>query len=95
MARVFFRNRARADFDAIADYIATDNPERALSFVDELERAALSLAAHPDKAPLVPEIGKDVRRLACGHYNIYYRHEGSKVIVLRILHGAQDADRLS
>ena len=89
MARVFFRQLARADFDAIADYIAADNPDRALTFVDELEQAVLTLARHPQKAPLSPEAGADVRRLTHGGYNVFYRETGNKVIVLRILHGAR------
>jgi toxin ParE1/3/4 len=90
VAGVFFRKLARADLDDIADYIALDNPDRALSFLDQLEHAALSLAKHPDRGPLAPEAGKDVHRLTVSNYNIYYRHDGTKVIVLRILHGARD-----
>lgn len=38
---------ARRDLLEIGDYIARDNPRRALSFVEELTRHCLALAAHP------------------------------------------------
>lgn len=38
---------ARADLIAIGDYIAQDNPLRALSFVDELEMRCTALGDSP------------------------------------------------
>lgn len=93
MAPVLFRQAARADFDAIVEFIASDNPDRAFTFVDELEEACLRFGEFPDKAPLVPSLGLDIRRLIHGTYNIYYRHESGRVIILRVLHAAKLVDR--
>ncbi|SAL07921.1 plasmid stabilization system protein [Caballeronia arationis] len=45
---------AEAELEAIGDYIARDNPRRALSFVRELHDKCMSLADMPLAYPLVP-----------------------------------------
>ena len=54
MTPVVFTASAYADLLAIARAIARDNPERALSFVAELEDRCLSLGHMPEAYPLVP-----------------------------------------
>ncbi len=45
---VYFSRSAEDDFLSIIDFIAADNPGRALSFVDDLQRRAVEqLAAFP------------------------------------------------
>jgi len=39
--RVYFTDEAEADLEEIADYIALDNPDRAVSFMEELRAKAL------------------------------------------------------
>mgnify|MGYP000007450059 FL=1 len=51
---VEFTAAAEADLEGIGDYIARDNPVRATSFVLELARACLDLAAMPKAWPVVP-----------------------------------------
>ena len=46
---------ARQDLLDIGDYIADDNPVRALSFVDELEEACKGLLEAPLRFPLIEE----------------------------------------
>ncbi|RUM99084.1 type II toxin-antitoxin system RelE/ParE family toxin [Pseudaminobacter arsenicus] len=43
--RVYFTRSAQDDFQSIIDFIAADNPGRALSFVDDLQRRAVKLLA--------------------------------------------------
>jgi len=46
--RVYFSRSAEDDFLSIIDFIAADNPNRALSFVDELQKRTIEqLAAFP------------------------------------------------
>ncbi len=45
---------AEADLEAIGDYIAQDNPARALSFVREHSRSCMSLADMPEAWPIIP-----------------------------------------
>jgi toxin ParE1/3/4 len=45
---------AEADLEAIADWIARDNPSRAMTFVAELRTACVTLADLPEGYALVP-----------------------------------------
>lgn len=84
---------AESDLEAIADYIARDNPRRALSFVRELRDKCLRLAHMPEAYPLVPRYeAQGVRLRVHGRYQIFYRITGQppRVDVLHILHQARD-----
>lgn len=82
---------AERDLEAIADHIARDNPERALSFVRELRGACLGPADFPERFPLVPRYEREgVRHRVHGNYLIFYRVEAEAVTVLHLLHGATD-----
>jgi len=82
---------AEYDLEVIGDYIARDNPARALSFLQELRSKCLGLSDMPERFPLVPRYeATGVRRRGYGDYLIFYRVEAQKVIVLHILHGAQN-----
>jgi plasmid stabilization system protein ParE len=82
---------AEHDLEVIGDYIASDNPARALSFLQELRSKCLGLADMPERFPLVPRYeATGVRRRGHGDYLIFYRVEAEKVIILHILHGARN-----
>jgi plasmid stabilization system protein ParE len=82
---------AERDLEVIGDYIASDNPARALSFLQELRSKCLGLADMPERFPLVPRYeATGVRRRGHGDYLIFYRVEAEKVIILHILHGARN-----
>jgi toxin ParE1/3/4 len=89
--KVVFSAEAEADFERIGDYIAKDNPWRALSFVQELHQTALSLADAPRAFPLVPRYEHHgIRRRVFGNYLIFYCVGDAEVAVLHILHAAMD-----
>jgi len=79
---------AEGDLERIGDYIAQDNPRRALSFVLELRDKCMSLANMHHVFPLVPRYG--VRRRVHRHYMVFYRVEANRVLVVHVLHGAMD-----
>jgi toxin ParE1/3/4 len=86
---------AESDLEAIADFIAKDNPARALSFVQELRARCRRLADMPMGYPLVPRYGKQgIRRRVHGNYQIFYRADDEQVYVVRILHGAREHEAL-
>jgi len=86
---------ARQDLIAIGDYIARDNPSRALSFVQELTDACANLADMPSSYPTVPRYElKGIRRRVRGNYQIFFRIDGDQVLVVRVLHGARDYESL-
>ncbi|WP_235901886.1 type II toxin-antitoxin system RelE/ParE family toxin [Ochrobactrum quorumnocens] len=55
---LFIRPAAQADLIEIGDYIAIDNPDRALSFIAEFEALIFSaIAVRPDSFPARPDLG--------------------------------------
>lgn len=88
---VEFSDEAEGDLEQIADYIAKDNPRRALSFVQELRGKCEALAATPKGFPLVPRYEQHrIRRRVHGSYLIFYRVEDEHVVIVHVLHGAMD-----
>ena len=88
---VHLAEEAEQDLERIADYIALDNPPRAVSFLQELRGKCLALADMPERFPLVPRYeASGVRRRGHGNYLIFYRVEPEKVVIVHVLHGAQD-----
>ncbi|KND57347.1 Plasmid stabilization system protein [Candidatus Burkholderia verschuerenii] len=85
---------AEADLEAIGDYIARDNPNRARSFVAELREKCESLAAMPQAFPLVPCYKRrGLRYRAHGNYLIFYRATGepiARIDVVHVIHGARN-----
>ena len=58
----FIRPAAQADLIEIGDYIAIDNPDRALSFIAEFEALIFSaIAVRPDSFPALPDLGEGLR----------------------------------
>ena len=81
---------AEEDLEDIGDYIARDNPTRAISFVRDIRERCAKIAAVPMAAPLCPELAEDVRMIIFGQYLIFYTVEAEEIRVERILHGARN-----
>jgi len=82
---------AESDLESIADYIANDNPARALTFVQELRAACLGLAEFLNRFPRVERYAEHgIRHRVRGNYLIFYRVEPDSVTVLHVLHVALD-----
>ena len=88
--RLAFTPLAEQDLEAIADYIAADNPVRALSFVRELRAQCQRITLNPPGYRLRPELGDGIRSCAHGHYIIFFEAATEEVLVIRILHGARN-----
>jgi toxin ParE1/3/4 len=81
---------AEQDLEAIGDYIAADNPTRAVSFIRELRAQCQRIAANPPGYRLRPELGDDIRSCAHGTYVIFFVATPEEVTIIRVLHGARD-----
>jgi toxin ParE1/3/4 len=92
--RLAFAPEVRFELIAIGELIRADSPQRAISFVVELERKAYSIARRPRIYRLRPEIAPDVRLATHGSYVILFRIETDLVRVLHIVHGARDLTQL-
>ncbi|WP_342152104.1 type II toxin-antitoxin system RelE/ParE family toxin [Methylorubrum sp. SB2] len=94
--KVVFSEAALADLEAIGDYIARDNPRRAVSFVDELVACAERIADAPEGFPLIErDRRRGIRKRVHKSYLIFYRVRGDEIEILHVLNGAQDWDAMA
>ena len=80
-----FSSLAERDLEEIADYIARDNPLRALSFIHELREHCRKIITFPKAASLCEELGQGIRFVPFGRYLIFYSEHPDKVRIERIL----------
>lgn len=86
---------AEADIAETWEYIAQDSPDQATAFVRTLEEQIASLERHPERCPRIPEnevLGTSYRHLIYGSYRTVFRVAGSRVVILRVVHGARLLD---
>lgn len=88
--RLSFSPRAEEDLEEIADYIANDNPARALSFVQELRTRSELIVANPYAFPAREELAEGLRVMVYGAYLVFFRVREKEIRVERILHGSRD-----
>jgi len=88
--RFHFSRRAEADLEEIGDFIAWDNPMRAVSFVGEPRDHCRKLLTFPQAAPLRPELGDGVRLGVFGNYVILYVVHVDLLEIRRVVHGARN-----
>ena len=79
-----------SDLEAIGDYIARDNPRRAVSFVREIRAKFRQIGKGPLRYRLRPEIGRDARLAVAGQYVILFRVIDSVVRVERVVFGGRN-----
>jgi len=92
--KLAFSRKAAEDLEEIGDYIARDNPRRAVSFVDEIEAQCRKVADNPYGFPERQEIAPGVRMAVYGKYLIFYRIQRKTVRIERIVHGARRLSNL-
>ena len=92
---VVFTREAENDLERIGDYIAVDNPQRAVTFVNELINRCERLADAPHGFPLVPRYeGRRIRRRSYREYLIFYRVGVAQIEIVHVLNGAQDYEAI-
>lgn len=83
-----FSPAAVADLEAIAHYIARDNPKAAAAWVDRLVDRAEKAATLPSSGRVVPEVGDPtIREVFVRTYRIIYRIEAQRILVLTVFEG--------
>jgi toxin ParE1/3/4 len=86
---------AEADLEEIADYIARDNPVRAMTFVRELYERCFDIADMPEAWPVVPRYEHHgIRRRVHGRYLIFYQVGEDRIVILHVLNGAMDVEAI-
>ena len=86
MAQIVWTEPALSDLDAIADYIALDNPAAAKAFVQRIFRHVEQLAAYPKSGSKPQELkGWRYRQIIEPPCRVFYRQEGSRVYILYVM----------
>ncbi len=88
MAHVIWTEPALNDLDAIADYIALENPDAARRLVQRVFRHVELLECLPNLGSKPREIkGSRYRQIIEAPCRIFYRHEENRVYVLYVMRG--------
>ena len=83
MAQVIWTEPALNDLDAIADYIAIENPVAAAEVVQRVFGHVEQLEAHPESGTRPPELKRSrYRQLVEPPCRVFYRYDGEKALVL-------------
>jgi toxin ParE1/3/4 len=86
MAEIVWSEPALTDLDAIADYIALENPTAAAALVQRVFVHVEQLAQHPESGSRPPELKKSrYRQIVEPPCRIFYRYDGHKVFVLHVM----------
>lgn len=79
-----------ADLDDIAAYIAQDNPQRAVTFIQDIRAKFRDIQRNPLIYQVRPDIGVEARMLTVGSYVILFRVMGDLVRIERVAYGGCD-----
>lgn len=90
MAQIIWSEPALNDLDAIADYIALDNPEAAGALVQRVFAHVDHLAQHSrfGKKPSEPEASR-YRQIVETPCRIFYRQKGKVIYIVHVIRGDQ------
>jgi addiction module RelE/StbE family toxin len=86
MAEVIWTEPALSDLDAIADYIALENPVAARKMVLQIFKHVGQLEDHPLSGSTPSELeGGRYRQIVEPPCRIFYRHETDRVYILHVM----------
>ncbi len=90
-----YSRRALADLDDIFDHIASDNPRRARSYVDEIQGVCRRLQRMPMKGIGRPDLGPGIRALPLWRrIVIIYTTKNDRVEILRVFSAGRDYEAI-
>lgn len=86
MAEIVWSEPAVADLDAVADYIALEDPAAAAELVERVFRHVGQLAEHPESGSRPQELKRTrYRQIVEPPCRIFYRHDGGTVYVVHVM----------
>jgi len=86
MVEIVWSEPALADLDAIADYIALENPTAASELVKRVFDHIDQLADHPDSGSRPQELRRSrYRQIVEPPCRVLYRYDGHKVFILHVM----------
>jgi toxin ParE1/3/4 len=88
MVALIWTEPALHDLDAIADYIALDDPQAARGLVQRVFKHVEQLATQPESGSRPPEMRQSrYRQIVEPPCRILYRFDGESVFVLHVMRG--------
>ena len=87
MAEIVWSEPALADLEAIADYIALENPSAASALVQRILVHVRQLEAQPESGSRPRELGSRsrYRQIVEPPCRIFYRFDGTRVFVVHVM----------
>jgi len=89
---------ATRDLEEIINFIAVDEPDKALVILDRIEKEADKLIIHPERGRILPELRElDIllyHELVIRPWRLIYRFEKDRVFVLAVLDSRRDLSGL-
>lgn len=86
MAEVTWTEPALSDLEAIADYIALDNPDAARKLVTAVFAATERLETFPGSGRTPPELPDSVyREVGVPPCRVFYRQDADSVLILHVM----------
>ena len=88
MAELIWTEPALHDLEAIADYIALEDPQAARRFVQRVFRRVERLVEHPESGSRPPEMRQSrYLQIVEAPCRVFYRYDGKRVYVLSVMRG--------
>jgi len=94
VTRLIISEEATQDLQDIGDYIALDNLDVAISFVERIERRCLEIAQHPGIGRKRNELKPGLKSCAEGKYLIFYKTASGITEIIRIVHGYRAIEKI-
>ena len=86
MAEIVWSEPALSDLEAIADYIALENPAAAAELVKRIFGHVEQLADQPESGSRPQELGRSrYRQVVEPPCRVFYRYDGHKVFILYVM----------
>ena len=87
MAQIVWTEPALADLDAIADYIAIENPTAASALVQRVVKHVEQLLEFPESGSKPLDLGPNsrYRQIVEPPCRVFYRFDGSIVLILHVM----------
>jgi addiction module RelE/StbE family toxin len=88
--RLSWTKEALNRLQGIEEYIARDNSQIAIQFVDKIISVAETITANPEKGRMVPELSiEQIRELLFKNYRIVYYRKKTIIEILTVFEGHQ------
>jgi addiction module RelE/StbE family toxin len=93
--KIIWTEPAVDDLESIKNYIARDSEIYALQFVQKIINCIEKVCSFPKIGREVPEANnKNIREVIFSNYRIIYRIKRESILILAIIHGARDVNRI-